>query len=260
MCVQLFSQYTLGFDWLDKLTLPSGHWNFLQGYEDILVILCIFHGNSGSLEDSERKSVCRNQNTVRNKAFEYQYISLNSVEHLLEHRAWDRMVVSQWLTEHELSSSVAVASAQLLKKQPALIRRLTSEFHRFQATWSCRIFLQRGGFLKFLPGHTHHMLEIFAGKSPSNVTCQHWFHLTRVQNYFQPAVMAIFISINLLTEYKHLLRVTSLVCPVSSKVSEKWMPAWPLLSSLANSNCSLRDHSFDPACPCQICLVMAWKH
>lgn len=169
----------------------------------------------------------------------------------MEHCAWDRMVMSQWLTEHELSSTASEETASTDQ---------ASEFHRFQTTWSCRIFLKRVGFLKFLPGHTHHMLEIFAGKSPSNVTCQHWFHLARVQNYFRPSVMAIFISINLLTEYKHLLRVTSLVCPVSSKVSEKWMPAWPFLSSLANSNCSLRDHTFDPACPCQICLVMAWKH
>lgn len=139
-------------------------------------------------------------------------------------------------------------------------RHLTSEFHIFQTTCSYGISLQHGGFLKFLPGHTHHMLEIFAGKSPSNVTCQHWFLLARVRNYFWPAVMAIFISINLLTECKHLLRVTSLVCPVASKVCEKWMPAWPLLSSLADSNCSLRDRSFDPVCPCQICLVMAWRH
>lgn len=172
--------------------------------------------------------------------------------------SWSTLPGTGWSCHRSFLNMSSVA--QLLKKQLALMRHLTSKFHRFQTTWSCCIFLQRGGFLKFLSGHTHHMLEIFAGKSPSNVTCQHWFHLARVQNYFWPAVMAIFISINLLTEYKHLLGVTSLVCPVASKVSEKWMPAWPLLSSLANSNCSLRDHSFDPACPCQICLVMAWKH
>lgn len=172
--------------------------------------------------------------------------------------SWNTVSGTGWSCHSDLLNINSVA--QLLKKQLALIRHLTSEFHRLQTTWSCCIFLKRGGFLKFLPGHTHHMLEIFAGKSPSNVACQHWFHLARVQNYFRPSVMAIFISINLLTEYKHLLRVTSLVCPVAWKVSEKWMPAWPFLSSLANSNCSLRDHTFDPACPCQICLVMAWKH
>ena len=63
------------------------------------------------------------------------------------------------------------------------------------------------------------------GKARLTLPCQHRFLLARVQNYFQPSEMAIFISINLLTEYKHLLRVASLVCPVASEVSEKWMSA-----------------------------------
>lgn len=41
--------------------------------------------------------------------------------------------------------------------------------------------------------------------------------------------------------YKQYLRVTSHVCPVTWKVSKKWISARPLLSSLADSNCSQRD-------------------
>lgn len=137
-----------------------------------------------------------------------------------------------------------------------MIRRLTSEFQWYQATCSYHISLRRGSFVKFLPGHTHHMLETYARKSPSNISLSALIPFSKSANYFQPSEMAIFISINLLTEYKHLLRVASLVCPVASEVSEKWMSAWPLLSSLANSNCSPRDHNFSPFCPPQSCLVM----